>query len=411
MKNPLFILLLICCSFGALAQTDSLQTRVSGRKNSPSQTKKPYVVIISADAFRYDYAQKFQAKNLLRLAASGVAAEYMIPSFPTVTRPNHFAIMSGLHPAHSGIVANGFYDANRKQKWVDSDASFIKTEPIWVTAEKQKLLTASIYWPNAIVPIQGILPTYNYDRPKKGDKAVTMNDRVKALKNWLQMPEDIRPHFISIYLGAADHEGHQHGPESAEVIKAVQNIDDVVGKLAAVAKESGLPVNFIFVADHGMAAVDKRPIPFPAIDTSKFVIYRIGALVNLQAKNKADILPTYERIKAIQQQDYQVYLKKDAPADWYYGEKDDRFNRIGDIMLMTKFPFLFGPKTPAGTHGFLPSETDMHASFYAWGPAFKEHLTIPGFQNIEVYEVMTKILGITPLANDGTGKLVKAILK
>lgn len=409
--KKILLLLLSFTYYAALAQTDGLQQRISGRMNSPSATKKPYVVIISVDALRYDYIQKYQAKNLLELAASGVQAEYMIPSFPTVTRPNHFAIMSGLYPAHSGIVGNGFYDANRKQKWVDSDSSFVTTEPIWVTAEKQKILTASIYWPNALIPIQGIYPTYNYQRPNKGQSALSMDARVIALRDWLSMPEETRPHFMSIYLGAADHEGHQHGPESPELIKALSSIDDVIGKLAAAAKASGLPVNFIIVSDHGMAAVDKNPVPFPAIDTSKFIIHRIGALTNLQAKDPADILPTYERIKAIQQTDYQVYLKKDAPADWHYGEKEDRFNRVGDIMLITKFPYIFGPKLPAGTHGFLPTQPEMRASFYAWGPAFKEHLKIPGFQNIEVYEVMAKILGIKPLPNDSTGKLAKAILK
>jgi len=404
---------MVCC-FSAFGQSDELQKRIPGRKNKTESYKKPYIVIISADGFRYDYAEKYQAKNLLRLAASGVKAESMIPAFPTVTRPNHFAIMSGLHPAHSGITGNGFYDGNKKAVWVDSDPSFMKTEPIWVTLEKQDILTASIFWPNAIIPIQGILPTYNYNRPIKGVPAPSMKDRIAALKDWLAMPDETRPHFISIYLGATDHEGHRHGPASAEVIEAIHAADDIVGKLDEVAKASGLPVNFLFVSDHGMSAVDPTPVTFPALaaDTSKFIVFRAGGLVNVYAKNPADILPTYNAIKAIQQNDYDVYLKKDAPADWHYGTKDDRYNRVGDIMLMTRYPKVFGPRKPqAGTHGFLPSQKEMHSAFYAWGPAFKPGIKIPSFENLEVYELMTKILGIKALPNDGKGKLAKQILK
>jgi predicted AlkP superfamily pyrophosphatase or phosphodiesterase len=193
----------------------------------------------------------------------------------------------------------------------------------------------------------------------------------------------------------------------------VHTIDEVVGKLDEVAKTSGLPVNFIFVSDHGMSAVDPKPVPFPAVaaDTSKFRIFRAGGLVNVHAKNPADILPAYQALKAIQQNDYDVYLKKDAPADWHYGTKDDRFNRVGDILLMTKFPKVFGKKSPAGSHGFLPSEKEMHSAFYAWGPAFKENHRVAPFKNVEVYEVMARILGIKPLKTDATGKLAKEILK
>jgi predicted AlkP superfamily pyrophosphatase or phosphodiesterase len=240
-----------------------------------------------------------------------------------------------------------------------------------------------------------------------------MDQRVAAFKDWLAMPEETRPHFISFYLAATDHEGHLHGPGSLEVAEAVQTIDGVVGKFDEAAKASGLPINFIFVSDHGMAAVDPKPVPFPAAaaDTSKFRIFRSGGLVNVHAKNPADILPAYQALKAIQQNDYDVYLKKDAPADWHYGGKDDRFNRAGDILLMTKFPKVFGKKSPAGSHGFLPSEKEMHSAFYAWGPAFKENHRVAPFKNVEVYEVMARILGIKPLKTDATGKLAKEILK
>ncbi len=46
--------------------------------------------MISADGFRYDYAKKYNAENLLNLSGEGVRAEAMIPGYPSITFPNHW---------------------------------------------------------------------------------------------------------------------------------------------------------------------------------------------------------------------------------------------------------------------------------------------------------------------------------
>lgn len=412
MKQLLLILSLSLSVFTTQAQTDSLQKIIPGRSNSPEQAQKPYLIIISSDAFRYDYAKKYQAKNLLSLANGGVQAESMIPSFPSVTHPNHFAIMSGLYPAHSGIVGNDFYDATRKELFKPKDGTFFGEEPIWVTAEKQHLLTASFYWIDAASVIKGVRPTYYY-APNK-NKEIYIEDRVKAVKAWLALSEEKRPHFISFYFPEADHAGHNFGPDAPETKAAVAFVDDAVGQLTAAAKASGLPVNFIFVADHGMTNIDhEHLLTVPAvIDKERFVITSLGATVNIQAKNPDDILPTYQKLKAENPQGYDVYLKKDVPDELHYGAKDDKYNRIGDIVLLARWPKTFNAGAVVGAHGYNPNKVkDMHATFIAWGPAFKEHLKIPSFQNVEVYDLMAQILGIKPLPNDGTGMLPKLILK
>ena len=71
---------------------------------------KPTVILISIDGFRYDYFSKAPTPNLDSLAARGVRASYMVPSFPTKTFPNHYTIVTGLYPAHHGIIANTMWD-------------------------------------------------------------------------------------------------------------------------------------------------------------------------------------------------------------------------------------------------------------------------------------------------------------
>ena len=54
-------------SFAQNAVSDTAQVVVSGRKNSVEAQTRPYVIMISADGFRYDYIKKYQAKLLSAL--------------------------------------------------------------------------------------------------------------------------------------------------------------------------------------------------------------------------------------------------------------------------------------------------------------------------------------------------------
>ncbi|RWY54055.1 alkaline phosphatase family protein [Mucilaginibacter gilvus] len=407
-------LLLLCMAFSgvAFAQLDTLQRVIPGRANSAEQQKKPYVILISADGFRWDYAEKYQAKNLLKFSAEGIRAEAMMPSFPASTHANHFTLVSGLYPSHSGIVGNDFYDPAKKQKFKPRDASFYGEEPIWVTAEKQQMLTASFYWIDSQAAIKGIKPTYGY-LPNPA-KEIFVKDRVIAIKKWLSLPEDKRPHFMACYFPNTDHAGHLFGPDSKEVEQAVQFVDDAVAQMVAAAQETGLPVNFIFVSDHGMTPVDRQhPLAIPAsIDTAKFVVISQGNYVCIHAKNAVDIMPMYDKLKSENVKGYDVVLKKDVPLNTRFGPADDKYNRVGDILLMAHYPQIFSPKPNPGAHGFSPYEVkDNQATFFAWGPAFKPHTQIKPFENVEIYDVMTQILGIRGLPNDGKGTLAKEILK
>jgi predicted AlkP superfamily pyrophosphatase or phosphodiesterase len=412
-KNIVPVITMICTGLcnSVFAQKDTTVRVMEARSNSIVQQKKPYLILISGDGFRWDYAQKYHAENLLRLSKEGVAAESMLPSFPASTLPNHYTLMTGLYPSHSGIVGNTFYDANRKENLKVNDGSFFGEEPLWVTAEKAGMLTADFNWPNMRPAIKNTFATYSFTRTSGKRPADT--EAIDLVKNWLSLPEDKRPHFIALHLGETDHAGHQHGPESKEVEEAVKLIDGAVGEIEAIAKKTGLAVNFVFVSDHGMTPIDPTPLNTPAsIDKQKFVCIVQGNYVAIHAKDQADILPLYEKLKAEQAAGFDVVLKKDLPKYLHFGPADDKYNRIGDIMLMAHHPKVFAARAPKGAHGFSPYEQkDVHASFYAWGPAFKQNLTVKAFGNIEVYSMMAKILGIQPLPNDGKGTLAKQVLK
>jgi predicted AlkP superfamily pyrophosphatase or phosphodiesterase len=413
----LFFFLIASTGFG---QVDTTQKIIPDRTNSLQQEQKPYVILISADGFRWDYARKYHAEHLLALAKSGVQAESMLPSYPSVTFPNHYSIVTGLYPSHEGLVNNAFYDAKTKSFFyykskTGTDAIWYNGgTPIWVLAEQQKMLSASFYWVGSEAAVHGIRPTYYY----KYNEKIDMHQRIQTVVNWLDLPADKRPHIITFYFPQVDHEGHKHGPDSREVADAVHLIDSSVYELTKAVKTTGLNVNYVFVSDHGMTKADtENPIAMPAdIDTSKFIVSGDGLLVELYAKDPKYIQATYDELLKNKTADYAVYLKTNVPQKLHYGAKDDWYNRIGDILLIPNWPKVFnlyGKKMDPGWHGYDATVVkDMHATFYAWGPAFKTDLIIRAFNNVDIFPMINQLLGLTYTNKvDGTKKLANEILK
>jgi predicted AlkP superfamily pyrophosphatase or phosphodiesterase len=414
-----FIFAFFCLLSGErIRAQDTTQQIVRGRSNSKLQQEKPYVILISADGFRYDFAKKYGAENLLRLSKEGVAASSMIASFPTLTFPNHYTIVTGLYPAHHGLVNNFFYDRNKKLSYAMSksntvrDSSWYGGTPLWVLAEEQDMLSASFYWVGSEAAMHGLLPTYYYYYNEK----ISIDDRIQVVKDWLQLPAEKRPHMITFYLPEVDHAAHRYGPESKETGEAVQFVDKAIGRMMAGINPLQLPVNFIFVSDHGMTTVDTvQGMALPvAVDTSKFIISASDAFLQLYAKDINDVAPVYTKLKE-GARDYDVYLSGQMPHRWHYSKADDAYNRIGDIILIPHLPKVFnigGRRITPGKHGFDPALPDMHATFFAWGPAFKQNKKTGDFENVNVYPLVAKILGLDYREKiDGKLKVLKKILK
>lgn len=159
-----FVVLVLLLAHVSFAQ-DTLQQIIPNRVNSEASQQKPYVILISADGFRHDLAVLYQAENLLRLGKTGVRATGMQPVFPSLTFPNHYSIVTGLYPAHHELVGNSYYDRERadtykmhNKKMVRDGARYSGT-PLWVLAEKNKMVSASFFWVGSEAAIDNTLPT------------------------------------------------------------------------------------------------------------------------------------------------------------------------------------------------------------------------------------------------------------
>lgn len=414
------IILLACAllSSGFIASAqDTTQQITEGRKNDPQQENKPYVILISIDGFRYDYAEKYGAVNLLQLSGKGVRATAMQPSFPTLTFPNHYSIATGLYPSHHGLVDNQFFDRKRNavykvgnRKAVE-DGTWYYGTPLWVLAEKQKMLSASFYWVGSESAIQNIRPTYYYYYQEK----IGIDQRIQQVVNWLSLPAAQRPHFISFYFPEVDHMGHSYGSDSDSVRSAVQFVDRSIGKMVQEVNKLNLPVNFIVVADHGMMQADTvNTLQLPESPLLKDLVIAPGnEKMMLYGRNKEEIRAAYEFLKQ-HENHFTVYLKEETPARWHYGQEDTH-NRIGDIIVLAEANYAFGTqgkRMHIGHHGYDNNLTNMNAIFMAWGPAFKEETRIPTFENVNVYPLVARLLGLSitePI--DGQLEVLAPVLK
>lgn len=420
-----FTLLLIVLSIVMNAQqltSDTAQVIIPNRFNTAEAMTKPYVIMISTDGFRYDYAKKYNAENLLKYSNSGVQAKAMIPSYPSITFPNHWSLITGLYPSHHGLIDNYFYDYGRKQKYAMNkkenaeDGTWYGGTPLWALAEKQGMISASLQWVGSASDAGGMRPTYYYHYHEK----FSPSEKVEKVINWLKLPEAQRPHFISLYFPEVDGAGHHFGPESKETETAVHLIDDAIGSLVQKVNDLGLRnVNFIFVSDHGMIQVDGgNPLEIPAIILNKdrFDYYNSQTLLRVYVKNPKEVKSVFKELKANKIGDYEVYLDKKLPKYLHFATRDDSYHRIGQILLIPKAPKVFlekGQKTSAGKHGYDPKLVpEMKSTFLAWGSAFNKNLVVDEFENVNVYPVVANILDLKINEKiDGKLKKLKPILK
>ncbi|MGZ5197835.1 MAG: alkaline phosphatase family protein [Kaistella sp.] len=385
-------------------QTDTAQIVVPGRENSVQALSKPYVILISADGFRYDYAKKYNAENILKLAEQGVSAKAMIPAYPSITGPNHYTMITGQYPSHTGFVDNYFYDKKRNDYFgmslqnKISDGTWLGGIPLWSLAEQQGTLSASLFWVASNSDAGGTRPTYYYNYHEK----FAADEKISIVLNWLRLPEEKRPHFITFYFPEVDKNGHLYGTESREVQDAVKFVDESIGKLIDKVHELKLPnVNFIFVSDHGMKDVDlANPLEIPELlqDKNRFIYVNAQTLLRVTVKNESEVQQVYRELKKNKTDGYKVYLTENFPKKLHYSTADDRFGRIGQILLVPDAPKVFlepGSKKTPGKHGYNPYKVpEMKSTFVASGPAFKKGKKIGQFRNVNIYPMIAEILGL-----------------
>ena len=390
-----WLLLVLVCSFSCR------QTELS---NDPNH--KPYVVVLSMYGFRLDYPEKVKTPNLDHIEQIGVRAKASIPCFPSKTFPNHYSIATGLYPENHGLVFNRFYApdldkfysiSNRESV---SDSSFYFGEPIWVTAEKQGIKSASYFWVGSEALHDNVLPTYNYAY----NGSVPFEQRLNGVIEWLQLPEDDRPHLIMWYIQEPDGVGHYAGPNHPETYQMIEYLDSLVGVFQHKIAELDISnqINVIFTSDHGMSEIAKdRTIYLENYIKKEWIEYIDGAnpVYSIEAKDEYydTLYSSLSNIKNVH-----VWKKENVPERLHFSESQ----RIKDFLVVadSSWSVLVSSRKKAysgGAHGYDNINKDMHAIFYAYGPAFRKAYSHKAINNIDLYPLICEILDLEPAKVDG----------
>jgi predicted AlkP superfamily pyrophosphatase or phosphodiesterase len=369
----------------------------------------PPLILISIDGYRADYIDRGHSPVLSALAAEGVHAKALRPVFPSVTYPNHYTIVTGLYPDRHGIVNNSMHDpvlgnfsppnraANTDGRW------WGEAEPIWVTAQKQGRRTASVFWPGTQAEIHGVRPSYW----QLFDPTVTPDARVHQVLAWLDLPPDQRPSFISLYFEQADTAGHSYGPDSAQVNEALVTVDAALGALADGLRQRNAldETNLVIVSDHGMSTTSPDRIVLLDRLVNLEHIELVSSLVNIGINPKPGYGAEVEHALLGKHQHLECWNKNRMPAKFHYGSNA----RIPAIQCLAEDGWMASTAAEEakrahpllGEHGYDNDGPKMRALFVARGPSFKQHQVVAEFDNINVYALLAKVMGIEPLPNDG----------
>lgn len=388
--------------FGADAAATAESGPGAGR-NDARHLDKPYVVMVSFDGFRHDYMEMFNTPNFDRVAADGARAEGLIPVFPSLTFPAHYSIATGMYPGSHGLVANTFYDRELDRFYSLSDRETVEDgqwyagEPIWVTAEKQGMVSAAFYFVGTEADVQGIRPS----RWKRFDPIVPNRERVDTVLTWLALPAETRPHMVSLYFAEADYAGHRFGPRGIpEVAEAVDLVDRALGRLldGIDALPHGDEVYVVLVSDHGMSNV--RPNGHYALDgiaDMSGARLTSGGTVGILHVEGSDA--RIEELRASLDEGMphaRVYRNREAPPELHVNGHP----RFGDLIVVPEegYTIGIGPRrgSSRGMHGWNPSYPSMHGIFLVKGPGIEPGTRLPRIEGVDIYPFLARVLELEP---------------
>ncbi|MBZ5683566.1 MAG: alkaline phosphatase family protein [Acidobacteriia bacterium] len=409
------------------------------------------VVVISLDGFPA-YAldnPKLPIPTLRTLAREGAVATSMRPVNPTVTWPNHTAIVTGVEPAEHQVLYNGMLlrsDGGAKpliQPWRDKE-QMVHAQTVYDAAYDAGLTTAQVDWvaiyraktitwqfpelPDPEGPIERELISAG---TVTAEQLRTFEASTQAWQDeiWTAAAEDIlekhKPDLLLLHLLTLDDTNHEYGPMTNASLTAMAFVDAKVKQIVDVLTRTSLLNNatLIVVSDHGFRSYKNRI-------QANVLLRENGMLSGDGEKAKGDAWVMPEGGSAM------VYVtdpaRKDelvpklrtifASAEGVEGVYSaEAFGKLGlptpmqsdqapDLMLAAKPDYMFGNESEGayitresggGTHGYLNTDPQMQAIFIAWGCGVPRGIQLGNISNVDVAPTLAALLGIKMSAVKG----------
>jgi predicted AlkP superfamily pyrophosphatase or phosphodiesterase len=383
----------------------------AGCATPPHAHRPAALLLVSVDGLRPADVNATAMPALSALGDANVRADGMRPSFPALTFPNHYALVTGLRPDRHGIVHNSMADA-ALGTFRTSDRTAVETGgwwggvPAWVSVQRAGLRSATMFWPGSEADIDGVRP-WQWRPYQDGTRAA---DSVSQVLQWLALPARERPRFVTMYLDQVDEASHDHGPDSAQAATARREVDAAIAQLLRGLRETGQAdtVNLLVVSDHGFDTIppgqvlrveDMAP-PAVADAVSDGQVIGFAPLPGNTTEAERLLLGRHPH--------YACWRKGELPARWHYGTHPRipaivcQMDAGWDALWPKKYATAMQRKDETrGSHGFDPDLPSMRATFIAAGPAFGRGVRLPVFDNVDVYPLLMRLLALPAEPNDG----------
>lgn len=383
----------------------------SGCATPPPAHRPASLLLISVDGLRPTDVTPAAMPALSALGDANVRAEGMRPSYPALTFPNHYALVTGLRPDRHGIVHNSMADATLG-RFRTSDRAAVETgdwwggTPVWVSVQRAGLRSATMFWPGSEAEIDGVRP-WQWRPYRDGTGAA---DSVAQVLHWLALPAGERPRFVTMYLDQVDEASHGHGPDSPQAAMARREVDAAIARLLQGLRDAGLAdaVNLLVVSDHGFETIP----PGHALRVEDMAPADVAEAVSDGQVIGFAPLPgktaEAERLLLGRHAQYACWRKQELPARWHYGAHPRipaivcQMDAGWDALWPKKYATVMRHKDETrGSHGFDPDLPSMRATFIAAGPAFAHGVRLPVFDNVDVYPLLMRLLALPAEPNDG----------
>lgn len=183
-------------------------------------------------------------------------------------------------------------------------------------------------------------------------------------------------------------------------------INECIGRLVQLIPSDH---NLLIVSDHGMIRYDQQ-IRI-ATNDSLFTI-RVDSASHFFLECKPNqTQATVDYLRATYQ-NISVYRKDEIPERWHFGNNE----YVTDVIIVADigFELLAGNESAGnsiGGHGYDNRYEQMRPTFVARGPDIRKNITVNAstWHNIDVYLLVSTILGISPSPNNGSAANVRNV--
>jgi len=421
--------------------------------------KDRIVVLISLDGFPA-YAlddPRLPVPTIRKLAREGASATSMQPINPTVTWPNHTALVAGVNASEHGVLFNRLLVRTpggaqpSVEPWRNKEL-LVHAPTVYDVAYRAGLTTAQVDWvaiygaktitwkfPELPDPDGPVERTMIADGTVTADQLRKFEDSSQAWQDeiWtdaaVRILKEHKPNLLLFHLLTGDDTNHEYGPMSHASFTAMALLDSYVKRIVDTLQEEGLMrrATVIVVSDHGFRKIKHNLDPNVLLRESGLITgdleHMLGdawvastggtAMVYVSdPARKEELVPKLRRILANREGIDRVYEPNSfAELGLPLASASDQ----GPDLVLSALPdYSFANEAEGsyvtgidegGTHGYLNTDPKMQAIFVAFGAGIASGVRLGKISNLDVAPTIAAILGIE--MKMAKGHALKEILK